>query len=87
MSTDSERRFLSLHAAVAAAEKLCDQNDPNHFSLHTIYISELTRDLLLLNKTRADLPVSRAFLTISVSNMITVVVDRERVIRIGVYLR
>lgn len=39
-----------------------------------------------LNKTRSDFPVSRPFLTISVSNMITVVVNSERVIRIGMYL-
>lgn len=31
-----------LHAAVATTEKLCDKNDPNHFSLCTIYVSELT---------------------------------------------
>lgn len=76
-----------LYAALAATEKLCDKNDPNHSSLCTIYTSELTPYLILLKKTRPDLPVSQTFLTILVSNMITVVVDRERVIRIGVYLR
>lgn len=68
-------------------QRNCDKNDPNHSSLCTIYTSELTPYLIPLKKTRPDLPVSRTFLTILVSNMIRVVVDRERVIRIGVYLR
>lgn len=43
-----EMLYFFLHAAVAATEKLCDKNDPNHFSLCTIYISELTPYLILL---------------------------------------
>lgn len=63
------------------------RDDPNHFSLCTIYISELTPYLIPLNTARPGLPVSREFLTILVSNKIAAVVDSERVIRIGGYLR